>query len=223
MTHLQKLGTGLILVLLGSATGGNVQAANLITNGSFETGNFVNNGNGAMSLIIGAPDITGWTITNAELAWVTNINSYGLTASDGSYFLDLTGYHDSAPYGGVTQTINTTVGQTYTLAFDLDVNQSDGRYNGPVDIQATAGSMSQTFTFNPGGTGNQFGLFGFDFVAAAPTTAITLIGTQGKQYIGLDNVSVVSAAVPEVSAANSLGLLLAAGLGSAVLRRKIRN
>jgi len=216
----EKVGTSLTLIVLGSILGGNVHAANLLTNGSFETGNFVNSGNGAMSLAVGATDITGWKVTNAELAWATNINSYGLLASDGSYFLDLTGYHDAAPYGGVTQTINTTPGQTYTLAFDLDVDQSDGRYNGPVGMQATAGTTSQTFTFNPAGTGNQFGLFGFDFVASAPTTAITLTGTQGKQYIGLDNVSVVAAAVPEASAANSLGLLL--GIGGAVVFSGIR-
>jgi len=218
----QKLGFIFSLALAGCTCVGNVQAANLVTNGSFEIGNFVSDGNGAISLAVDAADITGWKVTNAELAWVTNNNSYGLLASDSSYFLDLTGYHDSSPYGGVTQTINTMVGQTYTLAFNLDVNQSDGRYNGPVGILAAAGSTSQTFTFDPPGTGNQFGLFGFNFVAAAPTTTITLTGTQGKQYIGLDNVSVVAAAMPEASAAASLGLLLATGLGSIALRRRVR-
>ncbi len=220
----QKLSAVFSLALVGCTLAGNVQAANLITNGSFETGNFVNNGNGAMSLAVGATDVTGWKVTNAEIAWTTNLNSYGLTASDGSYFLDLTGYHDAVPYGGVTQTINTTPGQAYTLAFNLDVNQSDGRYSGPVGIQAAAGSTSQAFTFNPSGSGNQFGLFGFNFVAAASTTAITFTGTQGNQYIGLDNVSVISAAVPESSAMTSLSLLL--GLGGASIfagtRRKTR-
>ena len=38
------------------------QAANLLTNGSFENGTFVPDGNGANSLAVGSTAMTGWTV-----------------------------------------------------------------------------------------------------------------------------------------------------------------
>ena len=222
----RTLGLGLAAALLSLAT---VPAHAQIVNGSFETGTFVNNGNGAQSLPVGSTAITGWTTTNAELAWITTLNSYGLATPYGSFFLDLTGYHDSSPYGGVTQSIATTNGTSYHLSFALGTNQNNSNYAGPVGATASAGGTSQSFTFTPaaGSVGNQWGTFGFDFTATGASTPITLTGvlSTGGQYIGLDNISVTpNAPVPEASTTVSLGLLLALGMGGLVVaaRRKKR-
>lgn len=219
---------GLAAVALLGLAAAQPARADLITNGGFENTNntFVNNGAGAQSLPNGSNVIPGWTVTNAELAWTKNGNNYGLAANDGSFFLDLTGYHDSAPYSGVTQTIGTTQGDSYHLSFAIGTDQDNGSYSGPVGIMATAGSALQTFTFTPaaGLTGNQHETVGLNFTANAANTPITLIGTQGSQYIGLDSVSVTpNAPVPEASTTVSFGLLLALGLGGmAVVAKKRR-
>ena len=110
-----------------------VSYANLLTDGSFEnTTNFSNTGNDTMILQPGnSTAMPGWTVVgteDAELAWIGPANPYGipLMASDGSYFLDLTGYNNGAPYQrGVKQTIATTAGATYQLSFDQGDDQGD--------------------------------------------------------------------------------------------------
>ncbi len=196
--------------------------AQILQNGSFEQGTF--NSGGAQSLAVGSTAISNWTVTNAEIALLTNGN-YGLATPYGSYFLDLTGYHDAAPYGGVTQSIATTSGASYHLSFSLGADQTNPAYIGPVGASASAGGTSQTFTFTPpvGSAGNQWGTFGLDFIATGSTTPITIIGTQstGGQFIGLDNVSVTpNAPVPEASTTVSLGLLLMLGLGGLAVAKK---
>ena len=197
--------------------------AQIIQNGSFEQGNF----SGDPSLAVGSTAIPGWTVTNAEIALGMN-GIFGLATPYGSQFLDLTGYHDSVPYGGVTQDIATTTGASYHLSFSLGADQSSDIYAGPVSAAASAGGGSQVFTFTPppGSAGNQWGTFGLDFIATGSTTPITIIGTQstGGQFIGLDNVSVTpNAPVPEASTTISLGLLLMLGLGGVTVAKKRRS
>jgi hypothetical protein len=76
----------LILLAAPSAQAG----GNLLLNGSFENGSFMKNGNNDDNLPIGSTAITDWTVTNAETDWLENGNPFGVTASDGSFFLDLT-------------------------------------------------------------------------------------------------------------------------------------
>ena len=218
-------GAASVLTLLVSLASTPVHAQ--IQNGSFETGTFVNNGQGGDSLPVGSTAIANWTTTNNELAWLVNGNVYGVATPYGSYFLDLTGYHDSSPYGGVTQTIATSNGTSYHLSFSLGSYQGNSIYGGQVGAMASAGGASQNFTFTPaaGSMGNQWGTFGFDFTATGSSTPITITGTstQGGQYIGLDNVSVTpNAPVPESSTTVSLGLLLALGMGGMVAAKKRR-
>jgi hypothetical protein len=101
------LAIGLTIALAASAA-----HANLLVNGSFEQGNHTNDGNNTETLLPGATDITGWTTVGSHVSWIADPNPFGLTAQDGSRFLDLTGYTVGAPFGGVTQTITTTPGAT---------------------------------------------------------------------------------------------------------------
>lgn len=178
--------------------------ADLLVNGSFESGNFVPNAQDTMDLAIGATDMTGWTVQNASLAWIGPSNPFGLSASDGGYFLDLSGYHDNSPYGGVlqSQVIPTVIGQTYRLSFDIG---TDPAYDtAPVGVEVTAGLDSSIFLSTPLNA-NQWETFEFDFVATAANTAISLVGNAGtnEKYVGLDKVSLT--AIPEPSSVMLLG------------------
>lgn len=179
----------------------------LLSNGSFEFGNFVPVTDDTMPLAVGATDMTGWTVQIAPLAWIGPSNPFGLSASDGSFFLDLSGYHDSSPFAGVLQaSIPTTIGTPYRLTFDIG---TDTGYNSAaVGIVATAGIATATFTSTPVGL-NQWEGFMFDFVATSTTTTISLDGLPGanQAYLGLDNVTLT--VIPEPSA---LALVTGPGL-----------
>src|SRR5947209_2037789 len=78
---------------------------NLLTNGSFEnpvgaSGDFTEIPNGSTAL-------TGWTVITQEIAQINpgccNSGTLPIPASDGNYFLDLTGVFTSM--GGVQQTV----------------------------------------------------------------------------------------------------------------------
>lgn len=221
--HLAKY-SGTFAVIIGACFAcltSNANAANLVSNPSFELGTFVNRGDGFQILPLGSTAMTGWTVVNDSLAWGTVPNTAAgvnpITPLDGAFFLDLQGDGlFSAPYGGVTQTVTTVSGQQYHLAFNLGTEESPGSpaTHGPVSVLASAGSTSLPFTFNPGGTGTQWGEFGFDFTATGSSTPISIVGTAttGGAYIGLDLVSVTLVPEPSgyaLAAVGFVGLLLA--------------
>ena len=201
------------IALAVSALGVSAAHANLLTNGSFESGGFVNQGSDTMSLAAGSTVITGWTVVTDTLAWIGPANPFGLTANDGNYFLDLTNYQPGTPFAGVTQTIATTPGSTYALSFDLGGSNLWGR---PDALVASAGGSAATFTTPATGTNNDWYHHSMSFVATAASTEVRLQGSAGLNYIGLDNVSVdfiSAAAVPEPQT----WALMAAGLASLLL------
>jgi|SRR5438105_8446121 len=194
--------------------------ANLITNGSFESGAFVNEGNDTMSLPAGSTVITDWTVVADTTAWIGPTNPFGLSANDGSFFLDLTNYQVGAPFAGMSQTIATTVGATYSLSFDLGSSTFWGR---PDSITASAAGTAQTFTAPSTGSNNDWQRVSMQFLATAATTTVLLQGASGFNYIGLDNIDVEFVSgpgpgpgpvpVPEPTTLALLGLALA-GLAS---------
>jgi len=135
-----------------------------------------------------------------------------LSASNGSFFLDLTNYQVGAPFAGVSQTVATTPGATYSLSFDLGSSTFWGR---PDSITASAVGTSQTFISPSTGGNNDWQSVSMQFVASSATTTVRLQGASGHNYIGLDNVDVefVSGPVP-VPEPTTLALL---GLGLAGL------
>lgn len=202
--------------------------ANLLLNGSFEEGAFVNQGNQTMSPASGSTVITGWTVVTDSTAWINAGNPFGLTASDGSRFLDLTNYSAGAPFAGVSQTFATTAGATYTLTFDLGGSNAWGR---PDALIASAAGTSATFTTGPASTttpNNDWYHETMTFTATGATTTLTLQGSAGFNYIGLDNVSVVLLSdavtpppVPAIPEPSTWALMLAglAAIGSVMRRR----
>ncbi|MES2462454.1 MAG: DUF642 domain-containing protein [Armatimonadota bacterium] len=200
-----------------------------LVNGSFETGTFSgSNPQGAADstqLQNGATSITGWTVVD-ELAWHGPTAPYGISASNGGRYLDLTGYSDNQPHGGVQQVLALTVGNSYRLSFDIGYSQL---YSGtPTGVTVTStGAGSQTFNYS-GVTNVNSGwqTFAYDFTATSAATTILLRGSAGSagNYIGLDNVALAvtgtgGAAAPEPG---SLALLLPVlgAVGMVVRRRK---
>ena len=142
-----------------------------------------------MVLLAGSTTMTDWTVVGDGLAWIESPNPWSLSAQDGNRFLDLTILTAGAPFGGVTQTIATDVGSDHLLSFYL--GSLTAIWGGPpVSILATAGSASQTCTDNTTSTVSTWTLCTVPFTALLANTPITLLGSAGFNYIGLDNVSV---------------------------------
>src|SRR4029434_1630449 len=118
---------GSIMCLIAVALtmiGAVAHAQNLLVNPGFELGTFTNRGDGFQILPIGSTAMTGWTVVNSELAWGTTPNSATIVPFQGSFFLDLQGDGIfGEPYGGVSQTIATAVGQQYRMSFNLGTQQ----------------------------------------------------------------------------------------------------
>jgi len=190
------------LALCGAAS---LQAANFVLNGSFEDPGSLSNdaGDGFLdgfdSIPAGGTSITSWTVITHEIARGMNGNAPSIVPAEGLFFLDLTGYSGfGAGSGGVSQTITTIPGSTYRFTFDLGTLQGDSDSDGPISVTASAAGLTPSFVHNPGGIGSQWANYGFDFVANASTTEISILGTGGKYFIGLDNVSVTAVSpVPE--------------------------
>lgn len=205
-------------LICGSAS--HAFAQNLLSNGSFEAGTYMLGTDGATPLGVGNTAITGWTVDNNTIAVIGTPNIYGVTPEDGNVLLDLQGYTDSSPYGGVSQSLTTIPGNQYDLTFWIGV-LNDNNYSyaaGPAAVIASAGSTTQDFTNNFSGAGNQWEEFSLPFTATSDSTPISLTGlsTAGGGYIGLDNVSVVMA--PEPASLSLLALAAPALLG----RRRFR-
>ena len=206
-----------MLFLAGRSWG----ATNLLVNGSFESGSFTNQYglNDTMSLFPGATNISGWTVTGLgsnDLAWEGPTNNFGpsggvFAASDGSYYLDLTGYHDAPSYDSISQTVATEVGRAYHFSFDLgsdslyDGSYSGGMFDAPgVMLLLNSNNVFAAFNNYPNSR-NYWQTWNFYFVAQAAQTSFTLTAANSGRsaYVGLDNVN-LSAAAPRPSGSNLL-------------------
>jgi WD40 repeat protein/serine/threonine protein kinase len=164
---------------------------NLVINGSFEFGRFVDNsGYKTMVLQPGSGDIAGWIVTGTpglDLDWL--MPQQGLEAQQGNRFLDLTGYHDHPPYDGVSQVIPTVVGREYKVSFAIGSDARWARNFLPAVAVEVTGDASRIFAVSAAGT-NRWQTFEFSFTAASTNTTLTFTGANREtlSYIGLDNV-----------------------------------
>jgi len=188
--------------------------ANLITNGSFENGPFQSNVATECnspspffscfdSLTPGSTDIDAWKITRSE-ADLLEDGAFDLGASEGSWFVDLTGLQQNQnTLAGVEQSVDLTVGSTYRLMFDVGL--SPNRFgNEPGNVYGidiyTSGNDTIETVLSPvpnavGQPGNDFWTTkSVEFVAQQQTSTIEIVGNlldvdNRTAYIGLDNVS----------------------------------
>ena len=203
-------------------------AANLVLNGSFETGIGAPAAGLSTSLGDGSTAITGWLITQSDHAGNIEWEGQGyssLTTPAGSRFIDLTGNPDFQPRATIAQSFATQLGATYRLTFIAGVNNSNGAFAGPVGVQVGVGDHVQVFSdieSTHTGPNNVWTPETYDFTATSALTALSFLGSQGINYIGLDDVDVelVRAAdpvtpvtpgtVPEPAAVGLFGLGLVA-------------
>ena len=196
--------------------------ANLLTNGSFETGpdpgSFTN-------LASGSTVITGWTVALGDIDYIGTI----WVSSDGKRSLDLEGSpviggtcDIVTPHcpGGIKQDFSTVASQQYQVTFDLAGNPNPSSVAGvPVikTVLVSAAGQSQTFTFDT--TGHSLSSMGWvtdswTFTASGTTTTLEFDSADSPATgfgPALDNVSVnaIESAIPEPE----IYAMMAVGLG----------
>ena len=105
------------------------------TNGSFETGTYVDGGFGFEQLNAADTSIDGWTVDAGSVDW---IGTYW-PAQDGAMSIDMSG----VDAGTLSQTFETTIGNTYTVSFLLSGNPAGPPTVKTLDVSATGGTLSQ--------------------------------------------------------------------------------
>ena len=142
--------------------------ANLLTNGSFETGPAVVPPPPLLSFEPGSTAITGWTVTAGNIDY--GINGGGSwTASEGARSIDLNGNTAAT----IVQSFATVVGSTYQVLFDLAGNFYGGSVIKP--LRVFAAGQSQDYSFDSTGrTAENMGWTTQAFVFTASTTSTTL-------------------------------------------------
>ena len=191
-----------------------IQASNLLTNGSFNDPPT----NGDPSLPPGSTYLTAWTVFNAEIAQIHPGNGFGITSVDDGYSLDLTGYHDSPPPGGVTQNIATVTGATYSISFYV------GAIAGLSMVNISAGNLNDDGGSVSGDGSEVWTQYTNTFQAVSTTTNIQLLGITASdlgRYLGLDAVDVEFVSGPPTATPEPVSALLF-GCGALVLAWKRR-
>lgn len=193
-----------LLATVLAVVGLSAQAVELVNNGSFESysGNpftgYVTVGNGSTA-------ITGWTVGGTSVDVISG--AYGAISGNS---IDMLG---SPGPGSLSQTLTTTVGQTYQLSFDLSYNGGSYKNIGFSfgGITGTATATSATFPFYHF-TGN--------YLASTGNTLLSFASTgTGNSGVVLDNVSVTAVPEPESYAMMLAGLGL---MGAIARRRKVK-
>lgn len=183
------IGAAAVAALALGASG--AQAANLVTNGSFETGDF-----------------TGWT--NAGLQGVATTGSYGEYPQQGNYFAT---FGNVGGDGIISQVVSDTAGQTLTLSYYL---MADG--GTPSDFSAAwdgATIAGSSLVNTPDQRGSGYVHYTFN-VGATGSDTLKFAGRNDPTYWALDNVSLGVAGVPEPS--EWALMILGIGLMGAALR-----
>lgn len=210
--------------MFGSMT---ANAANLIDStygigaGSFELGNFVNNGLGFMAVVPGNnTTITGWRVGGSGLG-VDWLIENRFKADTGIHAIDLL---KNTARSSISTIIPTRIGDTYQLSFATST--SSEFHNGSFTTQGfvSAGSLiNQEFivtTVSPTSSNQVYNFHNFEFIANDASTTITFIAGDPISAYGpvIDSVSVER--VESVSEPLTiLGAGTAIGLGASFKRK----
>lgn len=193
--------------------------AAIVQNGSFENplNTWTNTGFNYMAVASGSSALTGWEVVNATgrgVAWAKSPTNDGYSPSEGTYFVDLSGFGTEAGVNAaLTQTLqNLVVGATYTLGIDYWGDAATLKLDG--STLATAGAASNSGWMRLSTT-----------FQAASSQALLTVGRGGSSGVAfVDNLTVTgpeatgsTSPVPEPSSV----LLMSAGLVAWVARRRL--
>jgi choice-of-anchor C domain-containing protein len=200
---MKKVFIAAVLLILNTS----LAQANLITNGSFETGATP----GAYSTLYpGSTSITDWTIESGSIDYI----GYYWSAAQGARSIDLSG---NGP-GSISQVLATTPGYKYLVEFSMGANTDGGSLY--KILQVTAGTVFGDIFVSR--TGQQLTWSDKYFIFTADETSTKLVFTSQENSAwgpALDNVRVTVNATPIPPAA----FLLATGLiGLFGIQRKKR-
>lgn len=223
------IATTLCALALGAPAGA---ATNLIVDGGFEINPPAHGGYGHTA---GGTSFDGgaWHVTGVDILQVdTNLHdnsspSVFFAAHGGQASLDLTGSGNSGPADGVFQDVATEAGKAYRLSFWVGHVSSTGSaysdypHDATMRLSIDGGPLMEFVNSERLDNAIAWKAFTVDFVARGSTSRIAFLNGLGNDYLGLDDVSLTTAAaVPEPSQ----WAMLTAGMGlvGVALRRRPR-
>ena len=183
----RRTGLGVALGFVASiALAGPTSAAFTgLENGSFEAGPYVDNGSGFQQLDAPNTNITGWSVDAGSVDWVSTY----WPAADGDMSIDVSG----ADAGTLSQTFETTIGNTYTVTFQMSGNPAGPPPEKTLEVSATGGTTG-LYTYDV--TNNDLLTMNwteesYEFLATSATTTLTFRSTTATAYgPAIDNVVV---------------------------------
>jgi choice-of-anchor C domain-containing protein len=187
----RRHGLGIAIGGLAAITlAGSTLAFSGLINGSFETGTFLPNASGFEQLNAVDTSIDGWTVDAGSVDW---IGAYW-QADDGAMSIDMSG----AGAGTISQTFETTIGNTYNVSFALSGNPDGDPAVKTLDVSATGGTVGNyTYDASANDLNNMnWTEATYSFLATSASTKLSFISTTATPFgPAIDNV-VVTETVP---------------------------
>lgn len=177
-----------MLVCLASPA--NAELNNLITNGSFENGDYTGANYSWLQVNQGESYITGWSVGGQAVDWH---NDYSFSPiQNGKKAVDLNisggGLNNT---GTISQTFSTVVNATYSLEFYFSGPHTG--FPNPRQVRVEVAGVSQIFSQTASSNNNlTWGLHTYNFKAIDTSTTLKFSAVNGSGYWGplIDNVSV---------------------------------
>jgi len=180
-----RIGVALGFIAAMAFAGSTRAAFTGLTDGSFETGTYVDGGLGFQQLDAPNASIDGWTVDSGSVDW---IGTYW-AAPDGAMSIDMSG----ADAGTLTQTFDTTIGNTYDVTFLLSGNPAGPPAVKTLEVSATGGTTGM-YSVDTTGTDLTTMVWTpqtYSFLATSATTTITFVSTTAGAYgPAIDDVTV---------------------------------